>query len=419
MLAVVEHGAARGTRAPARPIGVVAVGDPRAQSTWSGAGRWIVPALERRGHEVVGVDAGTHGWARLPWAARYHARRWWRSPPAAKVDLRLQRRLLGPTRVSDLHWDLALRARRARHAERALRAAGVGRALHLTANALPRHRPAGLRQVVYLDATWASQTLERIPGGPGRYPPSLVAEGVAYERDAFAGVDHVFVQAAWLVDHLAELGVGRDRITAVGTGLRNVERDAPDPPEPARLLLVAKDSPDERGVPLALAALERARGRRRDLCLVVVGHPEYPRRFGHLPGVEAHGYLTPDEVDEQVVRASLLVNLSACQTWGTINGEAMNLRTPILALDRFAIPEITDGGRLGFVVPGADPGPDEVAKVLLDALADRERLRRMGEQARASARARFSWDAMAAAFADALGLGDRDEAGDTEVGLSA
>lgn len=419
MLAGVEHGAPRGARVPARRMGVVGVGDPRDQSTWSGAGRWTIPALEGRGIEVVGIDAGTHGWSRLPWAARYHVRRWWRSPAPAKVDLGLQRRLLGPTRVSDLHWDLALRARRARRAEQALRAADVGRALHLTANALPRQRPDGVRQVVFVDATWASQTLERIPGGPGRYPPPLVEEGVAYERAAFAGVDHVFVQGAWLVDHVAHLGVGRDRITAVGTGLRNADRDALDPAEPGRLLLVAKDSPDERGVPLALASLARAREQRPDLCLALVGHPDYPRRFGHLPGVEAHGYLPPDAVDDQLARASLLVNLSACQTWGTINAEAMNLRTPVLALDRFAIPEITEGGRLGFVVPGADPGPDDVAKVLLDALADPARLRRLGEQARASARARFSWDAMAAAFAEALGLGDGDEAGEPEVGLSA
>jgi len=363
-------------------------------------GRWLVPALERQGVEVVGIDAGTHGWSRLPWAARYHARRWWYSPATTKHDLALQRDLLRPGWVSDLHWDLGLRQRRARSAEAQSQAAGLDTVLYLTANALPRRRPDGLRQVAYVDATWMSQTRERIPGGPGRFPDHLVKEGVAYERDAFAGLDHVFAQAQWVEAEVAALGVPHDRISSVGTGLRNRDRDPDGGAEPGRVLVVAKDVAAERGVPLALEALPRARAERPDLQLVIVGDDRYPRWYSGVPGVEAHGRLTPDEVDEQIVRASLLLNLSACQTWGTINVEAMNLRTPVVALDRFAIPEITDGGRLGFVVPDSDPVL--VAKVLVDALADPARLRQVGEQARASVRARFSWDGMASAILEVL-----------------
>jgi glycosyltransferase involved in cell wall biosynthesis len=383
-----------------RRVGVVAVGDPRAPGTWSGLCRWVVAALEAQGLDVVGIDAGVHGRARLPAAIRYHGRRWWWSPMEAKADLRLQRSLLQPSRVSDLHWDLRLRERRAGNARAVAEAEALDVVLHLTTNALSREPWPGVRQVAYLDATWHSQTLERIPGGAGRFPAHLVEEGVAHERDAFAQLEHVFTMGEWLVPEVEALGVRADRVTSVALGMRNRETDLGHDPEPGRLLLVAKDSGDERGVPLAVEAVARARRRRPDLHLVLAGDETYVRRFEGTPGVEPHGPLSPGEVDEQLDRASLLVNLSACQTWGAINVEAMNARTPVVALDRFAIPEITEGGRLGFVV--ADPDPQAVADALVDAVSDDARLRAMGEAARASVRDRFSWQRLVAPIVAAM-----------------
>lgn len=383
-----------------RRVGVVAVGDPRSPRTWSGLCRWAVGSLEAQGIEVVGIDAGVHGRDRLPAAVRHHGRRWWWSPMVAKVDLRLQRRLLQPSRVSDLHWDLRLRERRAGIARAAAEAEGLDTVLHLTANALSRERWPGVRQVAYIDATWHSQTLERIPGGAGRFPAHLVEEGVAHEREAFGRLDHVFTMGEWLVPEVELLGVPTDRITSVALGMRNRDTDLGHDPEPGRLLLVAKDSGDERGVPLAVEAVARARRRRPDLHLVLAGDETYVRRFEGTLGIEPHGPLTPEEVDEQLDRASLLVNLSACQTWGAINVEAMNARTPVVALDRFAIPEITEGGRLGFVVDEQDP--QMVADVLVDAVSDEGRLRAMGEAARASVRARFSWENTVAPIVEAM-----------------
>jgi len=353
-----------------------------------------VAQLESQGVEVVGIDAGTPGNRRLPWLLRYHVRRWWHSPLAAKVDVALQRTLLSRGYRADFHWDLALREHRARDAVAAVRAAGVDTVVHMTANALSSAPQPGLRQVAYVDATWASQTGHRLPGGPGRYPEALVAEGGAHEREAYSHLDHVFTMGEWLIDVVADLGVPRARITNVGTGLRNRDTDLGHEPEPHRMLLVAKDMEVERGLPAAVEALRIARRREPDLVLVLVGDPRYAERFGGKPGVEAHTFLSPQEMDAQLDRASLLVNPSTYQTWGQINIEAMNARTPVLALDRFAIPEITEGGRLGFVVAELDP--EQIAEAMLKAFADPVALLALGEQGRASVRARYAWEDFAA-----------------------
>lgn len=372
--------------------------------TWSGAPCEVVAALERQGIEVVGIDAGVHGARRLPWAVRYHARRWAWSPLAAKRDLALQRTLLSPACRSDLHWDLALRERRARSALAQVQRAGVDTVLHLAPNAVPRQPPPGLRQLLYLDATWESQTRLRQPGGPGRYPPRLVAEGVAHERASFAHVDHVFMQGAWLAGDLEALGVGADRRTAVGTGTTGATRRPTAPREPKRLLVVAKDLLDERGVTTAVEAVQIARQADPDLHLVVIGSGEAVARFGGLPGVEAHAFVPRDRLDEELDRAALLVLPAAYQAWGMIFLEAMAAEVPVVALDRLAIPEITEDGALGF--PVAEQDPRLVADAVLDATSDDERLRKLGVAARRSVVRRFTWDGLAAKMAAVIDEGD-------------
>lgn len=401
--------AADGTPDRRPRIGVVSTGDPRSTRTWSGAPAALVAALEAQGLEVVGIDAGTHGWRRAPFAARYHARRWWRSPASAKVDLALQRRLLEPGLRSDLHWDLRLRARRSRRAVRRARAAGLDTVLHCTPNAIWDVPVPGLRQLAYLDATWSAQATGRVPGGPGRYPPALVEEGRAAEARTHPALDHLFVQGAWLLEHLAELGVDPARTSVVGTGIANQARTVRAPKVPGRMLVVVKDLEDERGVTTTVEAFRIAHRARPDLELVLVGQASYVERYGAQPGIVARPFVTRAELDRLLDECRLLVMPAAYQVWGMIYLEAMAAGAPILALDRLAVPEITEDGAHGFLVSRQDPA--EVAAAMLDAFSDERRLAKMGEAARRSVRARFSWDRVAAKMAAVIDGGQPPELG--------
>ncbi|OWY62640.1 hypothetical protein B7486_57330, partial [cyanobacterium TDX16] len=365
--------------------------------TWSGCPASLVPALEQQGLDVVGVDAGLHGWRALPWAVRYHVRRWWHSPRRAKLDLRLQRTLLSEGYRADFHWDLRLRERRARRAIAAARRSGATTVLHCTPNALPREAPAGIRQVAYLDATWTSQTRHRRPGGLGRYPTRLVEEGDAHDRASHRWLDHVFAMGEWFVDELTAVGVPPERITDVGTGIAHGDRARHGCSVPGRMLVAVKDLVDERGVPTAVAALEVARRTDPSLHLVVVGNAGAARRFGDVPGVEAHGFVDRATLDRLLDEASLVVLPASYQAWGMVLLEAMDAGVPVLALDRFAAPQITEDGALGFLVD--DQEPDRVASAMLDAFSDRERLEELGREGQQSVRRRFSWDGVAAKMA--------------------
>jgi len=382
-----------------RRIAVVALGDPRDHRVWSGHPANLVPALERQGFEVVGIDAGTRGWRCLPWALRYHARRWWHSPWRSKVDLRVQRTLLAPGHRADLHWDLRLRERRSRNAEAQVRAAGIDTVLHMTPNAIPLGPWEGIRQWASIDATWASQTSYRIPGGPGRYPPRLVEEGDRHERRSHAHLEHVFGQGSWFEQRLLELGLEPGRTTNLGTGIPgNACGRAPeDERVPGRMLAVVKDLLDERGVTASVAALQIARRTDPRLHLVLMGSDEGTRRFGDVPGVEAHRYVPRAQLDRELERSSLFVQPAAYMVWGMAYLEALGASMPILALDRCATPEITEDGAFGFLVEEMDP--DLIAVAMLDAFSDERRLRKMGEEGRRSVRRRFSWEGVAAKMA--------------------
>jgi len=387
-----------------RRIGVTALGDPRDPRTWSGCAAALVPALERQGLEVVGIDAGARRVRGSPWALHYHARRWRHSPPSARRDLGLQRLLTAPGYRSDYHWDLRLRQHRAHRVARVARHADLDVLLHLAPNAIGADPIPGVRELAYLDATWASQTRHRVPGGEARYPAALVEEGTAFERRSHARLEHVFAMGGWLVDEFAALGVAPERMTNVGTGIVGGDHDLALDPVPGRMLIAVKDMVEERGVTTAVEAVQRARRVRHDLTLVVVGHPSYPERFGHLPGVEAHGYVGRGQLDEELDRASLLVLPASYQAWGMIFVEALAARTPVVALDRLATPEITESGSFGFLVEEQDP--DLVAAAVLDAFSDLPRLRKMGEEGRRSVLDRFSWEAVAATMAGVIEQGD-------------
>ncbi len=79
----------------------------------------------------------------------------------------------------------------------------------------------------------------------------------------------------------------------------------------------------------------------------------------------------------------------------------MASRTPVLGLDRNGLPEITENGRHGFLVPDADPSL--VAEAILDAVDDPDRLDRMGRSGQQHVLDNYSWDRVARAVTDVLG----------------
>lgn len=127
--------------------------------------------------------------------------------------------------------------------------------------------------------------------------------------------------------------------------------------------------------------------------LVLLGPPSGRREelFGHLPRVVLAGKVDLDVVGAVMAASEAVVVPSIYEGFGLPSLEGMAVGTPVIAVDRGALPEVCEGNALM-----TGPGGDEIAGALLAVgrrEIDRDTLVRRG-LARA---ATFSWDKAARA----------------------
>ncbi len=360
-------------------------GDPLEAATWSGAPSNLAQKLRDLGAEVAGVHP------RMP---RHHAM-WsaWRH--------------LVLTGGRSLKWesvmrDPVVRLSRAVTVAQAVRDLGVDRVLHTGTLDLPApSSEGGVSHYLYCDHTWDLAVRYR----PERhYRESRgVQRYEEMERRAYASTRHIFTFGRYVRDNLIEhYGVSPERVTAVGSGMGRIRpHHGPKDYIHGPLIFIAKHLFVEKGGPLAIKAFRLARRRRPDLRLVVVGNDRWRSMIGDEPGVHVVGHLPWASLEALIHSASLLVQPMLNDPWGQVYLEAMASRTPVLGLDRNGLPEITENGRHGFLVPDADPSL--VAEAILDAVDDPDRLDRMGRSGQQHVLDTYSWDRVARAVTDVLG----------------
>jgi glycosyltransferase involved in cell wall biosynthesis len=96
----------------------------------------------------------------------------------------------------------------------------------------------------------------------------------------------------------------------------------------------------------------------------------------------------------------VLVLPSQSETWGLVVNEAMNLGCPAIVTDRVGCAhDLVVPGQTGWVFSAGNPGA--LRQCLEEALADRERLRQIGENARRHV-SQFSYDGITASLQQAL-----------------
>lgn len=223
----------------------------------------------------------------------------------------------------------------------------------------------------------------------------------AFERRALGRAKHVFTVAEHVADSVrGHYGVAAERVTAVGTGRGSIRPyyGAKDY-SAGRLLTVAKVRPEDKGLPLLLEAFARARRDRPELTLTVVGGAKYPGIDQHS-GVRGTGWIEAEELQAIYEQSTLFVMPATYEPWGLAYLEALACRTPLLGLNRNALPEISGNARYGMLTERNDVAG--FTEVLLDALAAPERLARMGEEGQAECLSRYSWSGTALAISQRI-----------------
>lgn len=361
------------------PVTVISsIGNPRDRKTWSTTPASILAALDRAGVPVV-----EHVVA-VPRPLQY---------AYAGAGLLAGLGRLQPDRVGG--WAAHLRRAASRIAT------GPGTYLHFGSSHLPLARaPADQRHYLVTDY---SIHLLIADGKLGRLaPPRYRAAVLATEAAIAAQVDAVFTISDYVRDHWIDTyKLPPAKAVAIGTGLGNpltLDGHAKDYAK-GHLLFVAKHGFDIKGGPLLLAGFLEALKTRPDLRLAVIADAADPTLIPHLrtmrdhPSIDFHQSGTPHFVD--LVRgAALYAAPGEREPWGLIYLESLMCETPVLGLDRGAMRELTDDGRVGFIVTEATR--HAVAHAILDAKSDPVRLARMGAAGRAFVESTFTWDHVAA-----------------------
>jgi glycosyltransferase involved in cell wall biosynthesis len=351
--------------------------DPK---TWSGAPNNVASAFERLGVGVTDIFPRVTTFEKVLHGARYVFSGYGRIP----MSLSLFR-------------GVAVRKLRAQRIAAAARAKKVTRVLHTGTLDLPAVDTNRVDHYLYCDHTWDLWLRHVEADDP--HTPKARAEFDAMDRACYAQMRHIFTFGSYVRDNLISIyGVAPDRVTAVGSGMGQIDPYfGPKAYDDNLLLFVAKHCFALKGGQLVLDAFRIAKRSRPELRLVVVwdGRDEaLPKLY---PEVEFRSNLRWGVLTRLYRQATLLVQPMLNDPWGQVYLEALVSRTPIIGLNRNGLPEITENGRHGFLVD--EPTPEALAAVMLDAVSDTKRLDSMGRSGQRHVLQTHSWDRVAQCMA--------------------
>ena len=191
-----------------------------------------------------------------------------------------------------------------------------------------------------------------------------------------------------------------DKLHVVHCGIDPARYDAPLRPLGARLLFVGRLAA-VKGLPVLFVALAQVRKIRPELHLTVIGDgPERAaleaevRDLGLTDDISFVGYQSQDGVAQALREADLLVLPSFAEGVPVVLMEAMAACLPVVATRIAGVPELVIEGETGLLVAAGDDV--DLARALVQVLADPEKMRHMGAAGREKVSRDFNSKAEAA-----------------------
>jgi glycosyltransferase involved in cell wall biosynthesis len=346
-------------------------GNPRLSKTWSGTPANLINALEKQGIKVIGINS---------------------KPSKIKQAIALVLQTLSGFGTFEFGRGKYSRSYRAKIVRS--QAEGCQKILHMGTWNLPM--PAknfDFEHYLFCDTTW--NLWFRDVTNIDRYKPKLIQSLEQLETAAYSQIEHFFSTSEYVRDNLIEhYNIDRHKITVVGTGRGKIEpfqgnKDYQNGP----ILFVAKERFQDKGGFLLLEAFRLVQQQNPALKLVIVGSEEYQQFVRDIPNIRVTGFIPSKELQHLFDTASLFAMPSLHEPWGLVYLEALASKTPILGLNRNSLPEITQNGKFGFLVDR--PDPQLIAKSILQAFSDPDKLCQMGKEGQKYCLETFSWEQVA------------------------
>ncbi len=375
-----------------RRIAIVAEGDANTPDCWSGSGQRFVEALRAAGARVDVFDADLGSWRRVVALVRsFHpARSVWR-----------QRYRLGCA---------SFRARSA-YASDLLAKSGAryDAVVQIGATfAIDRAYREGAQYIIYCDGNIEYARRGAPFSAASRLAPAVLAQVARQERGVYDAADAIWTMSDALArSFMDDFGQPASKLRTLYAGVNNppmVTRRATlaTAHRVPKILFIGKDHA-RKGSAVLLEAFNHVRHFVPDAELHLVGG--VPRN-ANRPGVFAHGVVTRSTpegravLDELWSTASVFCMPSRYEPFGIAFAEAMLAELPCIGTTRWAMPEIIVDGETGWLVP--DGSVDELARVLIAALANPEACAQLGATGRERSLALFTWEQVAARALDGL-----------------
>jgi glycosyltransferase involved in cell wall biosynthesis len=176
-----------------------------------------------------------------------------------------------------------------------------------------------------------------------------------------------------------------------------------------------------KGLDLLLDAFSSVRKDVPAAALHVVGVTD--GAISHGEGVFLHGFLDPDSpldrprLVELYHRATVFCMPSRYEPFGVVFLEAMLAGIPCIGARAWAMPEIIEEAKTGWLVPVGDV--TALAHALREALLNKQNSAEMGKRARERALSKFTWDRVAErALDDLYRLREAGKLGDSDMRIS-
>lgn len=365
-------------------------GDPETHDSWSGVSKSVVTHLRGLGHTVLTGDVEPYGLSKLAVAARTFApsrRRWW---------VRYHLGDEGYEARSTIAADLVRR-----HGSQVDAILQVGATFETPLG-------AGLPLALYCDS---NIQLSRAGSTTGHSEAAMLTDAECErirvrEDGVYRRADLIFTMSDMLRrSFMEDFRLPAERLVTVHCA-PNTPFPELRPPEaserPPTALFVGRDF-GRKGGGVLLEAMARVRAHIPEARALFVGTapPAEPPAWADFVGFQSRDTQAGRDAMDLLYRSADVFCLpTRFEPFGTSFVEAMGYGLPCVGPRAWAVPEIIEDGRTGFLVPPEDT--DSFANALLELLRDPELCRRMGHAGRARAQALFTWPRIAERMVEAL-----------------
>lgn len=246
-----------------------------------------------------------------------------------------------------------------------------------------------LRHYLYCDATWILQQ-RNAPSEVDRQPRLMRVIQQLDDR-TYSQTKHIFSISEYVRDHLiSDYGIPLGKVSAVGTGWGAIQPyNEAKPQGRLNFLFVAKERFVEKGGVLVVESFKRVFQEYADIHLTIVGGACPYRQQDLPPNITLLGHVSWDRLQRLFAESHVFVMPAFYEPWGLVYLEAMVSAMPVIGLDRNSLPELTDGGRDGFML--RESTAEALAALLVQIHKNPAVLSEMGRRAQQRCCARYTW----------------------------